>query len=157
MDWRKQEVARRAIDNIDQRRRTLGKNNTKGGTPPTHTQPTQQVTPSSETWCCLILLSKICKSGIYSHKFKNSKNTLAHLCAPRNFYWVWRTFISFILKKISWTNLDSVATRRLPLQCWVNYHRLLVFTSLFDWVSPICEVINDILWMNEYFWNNHES
>ena len=26
------------------------------------------------------------KNGIYSLKFKNSKNTLAHICTPRNFY-----------------------------------------------------------------------
>ena len=48
--------------------RTLGKQNTKGGTPPTHTQPTQQVTPS------LILLSKIGKNGIYNLKFNKENN-----------------------------------------------------------------------------------
>ena len=51
-------------------RRTLRMNNTKLETPPTQNIPTQQVTQSSETWCYIILLSKICKSGIYNPKFK---------------------------------------------------------------------------------------
>ena len=40
------------------------------GNPPPMCTTVQQVTPSSDTWCSLIVLSKICKNGIYSLKFK---------------------------------------------------------------------------------------
>ena len=49
-----------------------------------------------------ILLSKICKNGIFSPNFKNSKNQLAVHCGWWYFTWLNSTITGFIWKKIKY-------------------------------------------------------
>ena len=85
------------------------------------------MTPISETLCSLILLRKIGKNGIYSLKFKNSKNTLAHLetfteCGGHSYLSFKKKFKSY--KCLHGRQLDFEKSKTLnAYSSWQDYAR----------------------------------